>query len=712
MTLPYARATGSIAVALLVCFTNGVAQTPMPLWENRGSGPNIESNDATRIEFARDGRSMLQTLPTAFRRWDAESGRLLSVVPYDFRMQFVAGQSYSPDGRFILRRLSGYTLQLLDAETGRVIDSVQNYGYSSFSFSSDGRAILVTSLNRITFLSIPGLDNIRTIDGENLAGMRLAPDGRELLGIDNGNVVLRDTSAAAEVRRLAGLGGVRQASHALGSESAVGYSGQWLAIWNVRTGERTALMADRAGSILPTLVMKDGGRYAVTLSMTFATGDSTMRVWDILERRRIHDFAINVQFPLRAIAMAPDERTVVVLDASGTFASIDMQTGRVIRRFAEGHRDHATSIASSRDGRVVVTGSSQGELRAFDASDGTLRRTVRMESHAAIREIDVTSDGKIVASSISGGSTSWTRIFSLDPGDSVYREERGVGAFDISPDDRQIAIAGADGSIGIFELLTGREIRRMQGHPGGVTTVAYSPDGSTLASGGVDLAVQLWNVATGEAIRMLGGHNGPIVDVVFTRDGREVVSVATDRRIIASSLEGVQRVLATMPEEVYSLGISADGRSLLTGSTAMRALDIATGSITQNFWDPLRLGYGVVYVDKYPSTRTVVTASTDGDVVAWSVEGTLSVRREDKAQNIVVAPLPAAESLTITLPSRSEMCNVLLLDSRGATRLQQQVIDPSEGTMRMDVRGVESGLYLLVLHADGERTHRKIVIAR
>ncbi|HVK37349.1 MAG TPA: WD40 repeat domain-containing protein [Candidatus Kapabacteria bacterium] len=701
-------AAATLAMMVVAC-ADLIAQSDAPLWESRGSGPFVSSNE-TRIEFAADGRSMLQSLPEAFRRWDASTGRLLSVVPYAYGTLMVTGSSYSPDGRYILRR-RGYVLELLEATSGDTVKTSVYNTRDSYQFSRDSRMILATSGNRITFLSVPSLDRVRQIDGENLAGSVLAPDGRELLGIDLGIVVQRDASTGAEIRRLAGLGGVQQIAYALGSETIVGYSGQWLAMWNARSGERTSLMLDRPGFPAPKLVMNSGGRYAVTLSMNHATGDSTMRVWDVLERRRIRDFAVDVRFPLRAVALSPDEKSIVILDDGGTISVIDMGTGRVIRRFATGHPMYAASIASSHDGRVVVTGSHRGELRVFDAADGRLLQTLQIASYAIINELDITSDGTVVALSIPGGSDAGIHILSLYPADSLYFKTGSAGALDIAPDDRHIAMARADGSIGIFELRTGREIRRLPGHPGGVTCVEFSPDGSMLASGGADLSVVAWDVATGELRRMFSGHNGPIVDIVFSRDGREIVSAGTDRRVIASTIDGGQRLLRTMPESVHSLGISADGRSVLVGCTAMHGLDFSTGSITRNFWDHQRLGYGVVYVDKHPSTRVVATASSDGDVVAWSIERRLSAGNDEAGRAVVVAPLPADESITIALPARSRgTCEAMLLDARGVVRGRGRETDPLVASLRLSVSDVESGIYLLVLDADGERSTHTVVV--
>ena len=58
-----------------------------------------------------------------------------------------------------------------------------------------------------------------------------------------------------------------------------------------------------------------------------------------------------------------------------------------------------------------------------------------------------------------------------------------------------------NGSIGLWNVATGRELARLAGHERAVNSVAFSPDGKTLASGSSEKSVRLWEV---EAQRLAG----------------------------------------------------------------------------------------------------------------------------------------------------------------------------------------------------------------
>src|SRR5262249_60191754 len=59
---------------------------------------------------------------------------------------------------------------------------------------------------------------------------------------------------------------------------------------------------------------------------------------------------------------------------------------------------------------------------------------------------------------------------------------------------------------------------------GGVNSLAFSPDGKVLASGGWDDTVRLWDVATGKELRKIDAHKAMVGRVVFSADGKVLAS--------------------------------------------------------------------------------------------------------------------------------------------------------------------------------------------
>src|SRR3972149_2774551 len=69
------------------------------------------------------------------------------------------------------------------------------------------------------------------------------------------------------------------------------------------------------------------------------------------------------------------------------------------------------------------------------------------------------------------------------------------------------------------------------GHSARIESIAFSPDGRLAVSGGWDKSMVLWDVETGREVRRFSGHSDSVASVAFSPDGGYVLSGSWDRTL-------------------------------------------------------------------------------------------------------------------------------------------------------------------------------------
>jgi WD40 repeat protein len=82
-----------------------------------------------------------------------------------------------------------------------------------------------------------------------------------------------------------------------------------------------------------------------------------------------------------------------------------------------------------------------------------------------------------------------------------------------------------DGTVRVWDMDAGAEIRRIDAHPRfWVTVLGFLPDGRRVLSGGTDYQLRLWDLQAGAEIRRLHGLRVPIEGLAIAPDGRHALS--------------------------------------------------------------------------------------------------------------------------------------------------------------------------------------------
>jgi serine/threonine protein kinase len=259
--------------------------------------------------------------------------------------------------------------------------------------------------------------------------------------------------------------------------------------------------------------------------------------------------------------------------------------------------------------------------------EATIAPTQTLQGHTSfVNAVVFSPDGKTL---ISAGADKSIKIWDLSTG-RVIRDLQGhtsfVNALAVSPDGQIIVSASADKTIKIWEYATGQEVRTLTGHGNFVNALTISTDGQTLASAGADRIIRLWKLPSGKALKTLEGHTGFINALLFSSDGQMLISGGADKTIklwdVTTGKE--TRNLTGHKGFINAVAIRSDGQILASASAdkTIKIWDINTGkelyTLTghANYVNALAIS---------PDGETLVSASADKTFKFWNLsKGELS----------------------------------------------------------------------------------------
>jgi WD40 repeat protein len=153
-----------------------------------------------------------------------------------------------------------------------------------------------------------------------------------------------------------------------------------------------------------------------------------------------------------------------------------------------------------------------------------------------VLRLAMSPDGRFVAAACGATGSPGTNICDLTTGNVSHTLEapRPNYAVAFAPGGQRLITAGPDGSLRLWNTVTGQEVATAAARAGVVRGLAFSPDGRTLAAAGEDGRIQLWEVAADpDTLRhratIARAHGGQAVsDVAFAPDSRSFASAGDD----------------------------------------------------------------------------------------------------------------------------------------------------------------------------------------
>ena len=290
-------------------------------------------------------------------------------------------------------------------------------------------------------------------------------------------------------------------------------------------------------------------------------------------------------------------------------------------------------------------------IRVFDAVSGRETRVLRSLS-SSISKLVIAPHGDSVAAAELGQSV---HLWNVQDGAHIavreYRER--VLHLAINQDGSRLAVATANGTVELFETISGRALRTLPMNPDKSPDVEFSPDGRRLIAVGVSVrvwdieterevfvlhhgdrarysfdgsrivtstrySVELWDGLTGEHLGCVAKESRRAEQAAFNPDGTRIVTVRDDGSTQVWDVATDKEVLCLRGDNADILDVSydADGSAIATASASGTARVWDTNSGAERCAFPAD-GIGLVrFVSR---GQRVVTVSSGKTIRLWGV---------------------------------------------------------------------------------------------
>jgi WD40 repeat protein len=282
---------------------------------------------------------------------------------------------------------------------------------------------------------------------------------------------------------------------------------------------------------------------------------------------------------IRAVAFAPDGKSAATCDSDGFAYIWDLATGKEMRRFRPG-LSGVSALAHTAAGRVLALAVSKDGLQLWDVNTGqSAGELIRVGEQC--RCVGLSGDGKLAVTAKFGDRD--VQLWDTDTGKELRRIPTGhtkrVEDVQLSPDGRLLASTGwPEMSVRLHATRTGALLHHFTGEATPAGGLAFAPDGEWVAGVQRERSILLWNVATGKVVRRFQQPRERIVSVAFTADGKTLISGGDQVRFWDVATGKSIRQLTPPPRSGSHIALAPDGRMLATwGECELVLWDLKAG---------------------------------------------------------------------------------------------------------------------------------------
>lgn len=279
-----------------------------------------------------------------------------------------------------------------------------------------------------------------------------------------------------------------------------------------------------------------------------------------------------------SLALSPDGKTLATSSSDSTVKLWDFGNGKVLETLKD-HKKPVYSVAFSPDGKYLASGSQDTTIRLWNPKDGKFIRELKGHTDI-VHGLAFSADSKLLASCGSGKDKS-VRLW--NPEDTKELKKLGehkdsVYHVAFTKDGKYLASCSNDATIKIWDVKGQKELKTLDVEmkekddkgkviksKDGILVVAFLPD-NKLLSGGNDKYLRVWDVESGKELKKMGPMKQYVYGLAVSKDGKKAATAGYGGELHVWEVDSGKDLFKEQLKEriTYSVAFSPDESALIT----------------------------------------------------------------------------------------------------------------------------------------------------